>query len=161
MVLDLKAKLQKVKDATRVARNASEATETASYERGVQETKTWLAGVCRNYCTEVWAKALNQAGVPADSELRSAENIFFLEDSREVPAMLPPPVVDPLPPPKQLSTIQAPFPNTEVSIGADKGKEVQPPIKANHSEDTLTIKDVVSKAKDAESKSKAGIPNLR
>jgi len=29
-------------------------------------------------------------------------------------------------------------------------------MKANHSEDALTIRDVVSKAKDAKSKSKAG-----
>ena len=39
----------------------------------------------------------------------------------------------------------------------DKGKdkEVQPLTKANHSEDALTIRDMVSKAKDAESESKS------
>ena len=66
-----------------------------------------------------------------------------------------------LPPPKQLSTIQARFPNTEVSVGVGKGKEVHPLIKANCSEDALTIRDVVSKAKDAESKSKAGDTQLK
>ena len=70
--------------------------------------------------------------------------------------MLLPPVTDPFPPPKQLSTIQAPSLDIKVSIGAGKGKEVQPPMKANHSKDALTIRDVVSKAKDVESKSKAG-----
>ena len=75
--------------------------------------------------------------------------------------MLPPSIANPLPPPKQLSTIQAPSHDIEVSVGADKGKEVQPPIKANRFEDALTIKDMVSKAKDIESKSKARIPNLR
>ena len=97
-------------------------------------------------------------GVPIDSELRKAENIFFLEDIQKVPATLPPPVADPFPPPEQLPTIQASSPNVEVSTRAGKGKEVQPLIKAKHSEDALTIRDVVSKAKDAESKSKAANP---
>ena len=58
--------------------------------------------------------------------------------------MLAPLVVDPLPHPVQLSTIQASSPDTEVSIAVGKGKEVLPLIKANRSEDALTIKDVVS-----------------
>ena len=40
LVLDLKVELQKAKDAARVAREASKATETASYERGVLDTET-------------------------------------------------------------------------------------------------------------------------
>ena len=72
LVLDLKAELQKSKEATWVAKEVSEAAETASYERGVQETEIRLADelaeVCRDYCKEVWAEALNQAGVPATSE---------------------------------------------------------------------------------------------
>ena len=67
-----------------MAREAFEATETASYERGVQDTETRLAkkvaGVCRDYCIETWAKALNRVRVSANSELRKAENIFFPED---------------------------------------------------------------------------------
>ena len=83
-----------------MAREASEAAKTTSYERGVHETETWLAkevaGVCKDYYTETWAKALNQGGVLADSELRRAENIFFLEDIQEVPVTLPPPVANTL-----------------------------------------------------------------
>jgi len=162
LVLDLKVELQKAKDAARVAMKASEATKTASYERGVLEMETQLseevAGVFRDYCVETWAEALNQARVLADSELRRVENIFFLEDIREVTRKLPPPVADPLPPLEQLPTIQAPSPDAEVSTRAGKGKEVQLPIKATHFEDTLKIKNVVSKAKDAESKSKAADP---
>ena len=82
--MDLKTELQKVKDAARVAREAIEAAETTSYERGVLDTEMRLvegvAGVCRDYCTKVWAEALNRAGIPATSELRSAKNIFFPED---------------------------------------------------------------------------------
>ena len=84
LVLDLKVELQKAKDAAWVAREASEAAETSSYERGVQDTKTRLAeevaGVCRDYYIEVWAEALNRVRVPVDSELRKAENTFFPED---------------------------------------------------------------------------------
>ena len=162
LILDLKAELQKAKDVAWVAREVSKAAETASYERGVLEMETPLVekvvGVWKDYCAETWAKVLNRAGVPPDSELRKAENIFFLEDIWEVPTTLPPSIADPLPPPEQLSTIQAPAADAEVSIGAKKGKEVQPPIKAKHSEDALTIRNVVSKAKDAESRSKATDP---
>ena len=114
-----------------------------------------VAGVCRDYCTEVWVEALNRAGVLADFELRKAGNTFFLEDIREVPSTLLPPAADLLPLLEQPSTIQALSLDIEVSVGVDKGKEVQPPMKTNCSKDSLTIRDMVSKAKDAESKSKA------
>ena len=175
LVLDLKAELQKVKDAVRVAKEATEAAEMASYDRGVLDTKTQLAEevaeVCRDYYAEVWPEVLNRVGVPTSSELRSTENIFFPKDIREIPVMLPSPTV--LPPPllEQLPTIQTPSPDAEVLTVAskskedvkggpqpqDKGKdkEVQPLTKANRSEDAFTIRDVVSKAKDAKSKSKA------
>ena len=56
----------------------------ASYEHGVQEIEIRLADelakVCRDYCKEVWAEALNWAGVPSTSEWRSVENIFYPED---------------------------------------------------------------------------------
>ena len=127
LVLDLKVELQKAKDATRVSREAFEAVKVASYERGWQETETRLteevAGVCRDYCAKTWAKALNRAGVFVDSELRKVKNIFFPKDIREAPTMLPPPVANPLSPPDQLPTTQAPPPNVEVSIKAGKGRE--------------------------------------
>ena len=58
--MDLKAELQKVKDATKeatwVAKEATEAAERASYERGVEDTENRLAeevaGVCRDCYTE-------------------------------------------------------------------------------------------------------------
>ena len=45
-------------------------------------------------------------GVPVDSELRKAENIFFPEDIREI--------LESNPPPKQLLSTQAPLPDVEV-----------------------------------------------
>ena len=99
MVLDLKAKLQKSKDAAQVASEAVEAVVKASYERGVWDTETRLAKevviMCRDYCTKSWAVALDQAGVPADSELRRAENIFFPKNIREISNMVPPPTQPP------------------------------------------------------------------
>ena len=70
----------------------------------------------------------------------------------------PPPIANPFYLPEQLPTIQAFSPNAEIPIGAGKGKEVQPQTKAKHSKDDLTIRDVVSKAKDAESESKVANP---
>ena len=72
----------------------AEAEKIASYEHEVLDTETRLAKevarVCRDYYAETWAEALNQAGVPATFELRSTENIFFLEDIKEILATLPP-----------------------------------------------------------------------
>lgn len=46
-----------------MATKATEVAEKASYERGVLDTETQLVeevvGVCRDYCTEVWAEVLN------------------------------------------------------------------------------------------------------
>ena len=76
--------------------------EQASYDCGVQETEIQLAEklaeVYRDYFKEMWAEALNRARVLATSELRNAENIFYLEDIREVPAVLLPLTTLALPP---------------------------------------------------------------
>ena len=56
LVLDLKAQLQKAKEAAWVAREAAEAAVKASYEHGVLDTENRLteevAVVCRDYGTE-------------------------------------------------------------------------------------------------------------
>ena len=56
MVSDLKAELQKAKEAAQVTREAAKVTEEATYEHGAEETEIRLAeevaGVCRDYCTE-------------------------------------------------------------------------------------------------------------
>ena len=55
-VLDLRAELQKAKDATWVAKEVDVATVKASYERGVLDTKTRLSKevvvACKDYCTK-------------------------------------------------------------------------------------------------------------
>nr|POE89676.1 hypothetical protein CFP56_38064 [Quercus suber] len=189
-VLELKAELQRAKEAVRMSKEAVEALEQASYNCRVQEIEIWLAEelaeVCRDYYKEVWAKALNWAGVPAAFEWRSAKNIFYPEDIHKVPTMLPPSAVLTLPSSEQPSTTQASLSPPEVSKGPSKacdqgqeveaakgtgagqdgpllenkgkGKEVKPLLEAKGTEVALTIKDVVSKAKDAKPKSKVANP---
>ena len=92
--------------------------------------------------------AMDRAGVLANSKLRRAENIFFLEDIREIP--------DSDPSAKKLLPAQAALPDTDVLRGrARVDREAQPPTKDKPSEDSLMIRDVDSQAKDAEFKSKA------
>ena len=92
--------------------------------------------VCRDYCTESWGVAMDWAGVPANSELRRAESIFFPVDIREI--------LDTVPSTKQLPSTQTPLIDAEVSKEAGGGEEAQLLVKAKSSEDALTIKDVVS-----------------
>ena len=127
-VLDLKAELQNVKDAARVAREATEAVVKASYERGVIDTEAWpaeeVAMVCRDYVFESWRVAMDKAGAPTDLKLRKYEHIFFPKDIQEIPSKLPPPLTLSLPPPEQPLVIQDSSLNAKVGIQTEKGKEV-------------------------------------
>ena len=110
--LDLKAELQKAQEALKVAQEAVKAAETAVYERGILETKARLTAevtvVCRDYCTETYFQALDQARIPGDFDLRRANQVYYLEDIKEDSTTLPPLVAFPLPPPEQPFTTQDP-----------------------------------------------------
>ena len=153
MVLSLKAELQKAKVEARTVREAAKVVEEAAYERGVLETEQRLAEevteVCRDYCTITWMEAFNSAGVFANSELWRAENVYFPKHIREVPAD-PPSTALPLPPSKQVSSIQDLTLDAEVSTRVGRGKEGLPLANDAQSEDTFTIRDVVSQAKVVE-----------
>ncbi|XP_050264240.1 stress response protein NST1-like [Quercus robur] len=88
-VSELKAKLAKAKEEARLSREAAEKAVAASYERGVHDTEERLteeiATVCRDYVTSTWGLAMDRAAVPADSDLRKAENIFYPAEIRETP----------------------------------------------------------------------------
>ena len=77
-----------------MAKEATEAAVNTSYERGVLDTETRLVEevtiVCRDYVTESWGMAMDRAGALINSELRRVENIFYPEDIREIPSMVPP-----------------------------------------------------------------------
>ena len=88
---------------------------------------------------------MDQAGVPIDSELRRAESIFFPVNIWEI--------LDTVPSTEQLPPTQTPLTDAEVPKTARGGEEAQLPMKAKSFEDALTIRDVVSQAKDAKLKS--------
>ena len=144
-----------------MAKEVAKAAEAAAYEREVLETEARLTTevmvVCEDYCAETYYQALDWAGVPADSDLRRADQVYYPEDIREDPTALPPP--------EQPLTTQGPFQGIEIPAEAQKEKKgdvgvsrleekAKSKVDANPFEDALTIEDLVSKAKAAESKSK-------
>ena len=147
MVSDLKAELSKAQEAARVAREAAEAAVVTLYEREVTDTEARqieeVATVCRDYITMSWGVALDRATIPADSDLRKVENIFFPEEIREIPDSVPP--EEPLP--AKASTSNSHIPEAE---------EVQPIAKDKSPKDTFTIRDIVTQAKEAVPEPKAG-----
>ena len=178
-ILDLKAKLQKAEEALKVAQEAAKAAETSAYERGVLETEAMLTAevivVCREYCAETYNQAFDQAGIPADSDLRRVDQVYYPKDLRENTTTPPPSAALPLPPPEQSLTTQEPSQGAEVPTGAEKEKKgalvasrteekakenekrkekAKNKTDANPSEDAFTIGDMVSKVKATESKSK-------
>ena len=134
-----------------MAREATKAAVAASYERGVKDTEAKLteevAVVCRDYVIESWGVAMDRAAVPVDSELRRIENIFFPEDIREIPGSDPP---------EELPSTPTTAPNSIIPEGKGGDEEAQPPAKDKSPEDALTIRGVVTQAKDARPKPKAG-----
>ena len=102
--MDLQAKLQKAEEALKVAQEAVKATETSTYERGVLETEARLTAevtvVCREYCAETYNEALDRARIPADSDLRRVDQVYYPKDLRENITAPPPPAALPPPPPE-------------------------------------------------------------
>ena len=162
-----------------MAQEAAKAAETSFYERGKLETEAMLTAevtvVCREYCAETYNQALDRAGIPADSDLRRVDQVYYPKDFRENTPAPPPSAALPLPPPKQSLTTPEPSCDIEVLAGAEiekdravvasrteekakekeKGKEkAKNKADANPSKDALTIGDMVSKAKATKSKSK-------
>ena len=160
-----------------MAQEVAKAAETSAYKRGVLETEARLTAevtmVCREYCAETYNQALDRVGIPADSDLRRVDQVYYPEDLRESTTTPPPPTALPPPPPEQSLTTQEPSQGTELPAGAEKEKKGEVVASwtkekakekrkekeknkddANPSKDALTIGDMVSKTKATESKSK-------
>ena len=90
---------------------------------------------------------MDRAAVPADSNLRKIENIFFPEDIGEIPGSVPPKE-----PPFALTIA----PNSLIPEEKGGNEEVQPPTKDKSLENALTIRDVIAQAKKAGPKPTAG-----
>ena len=84
----MKAKLEKAKEAAWATKATADASKQKFYDLEVQETEARLTEelieVCRDYCSEVWIKVLNLAGVPAASEWRRAENVYYPPNSEKL-----------------------------------------------------------------------------
>ena len=158
-----------------MAQEVAIVVETSAYERGVLETETRLTAevttVCREYYAKTYNQALDRVRIPADSDMRRMDQVYYLEDLRENTTAPPPLAALPLPPPDESLPAQKPSQNTKVPVDAEKkkngavvaswteekAKEKEKGLNkadANPSEDALTIGDMVSKAKVAGSKSK-------
>ena len=72
--MELCEELRKAREAAQLFKEAAEAEKQAAYMLRVEETQARLteefSAVARDYCDISWGKALDVAGVPADSGLR-------------------------------------------------------------------------------------------
>ena len=109
-----------------MAQEAAKAAETLAYERGVLEMEARLTAevtvVCKEYCAKTYNQALDRAGIPADSDLRRVDQVYYPEDLKENTIAPPPPAALPLPPLEQSLTTQEPSKGAEVPAGAKKEK---------------------------------------
>ena len=95
MVTELREELRKAREAAQLLKEATEVEKQAAYDLGVQKTQARLteefSTVVRDYCDITWGKALDVAGVPADSNLRRPKSIYYDSDIRELPGSDSPP----------------------------------------------------------------------
>ena len=74
LVTEFREELRKAREAAQLLKEATEAEKQAAYALGVQETQSRLteefSAVARDYCDITWGKALDVAGILADSSLR-------------------------------------------------------------------------------------------
>ena len=87
LVTELREELRKAREAARLLKEAVDAKKQAAYTLGMEETQARLTEefsvVARDYCDISWGKALDVAGVPADSGLRRPESIYYDPKIRE------------------------------------------------------------------------------
>ena len=88
LVTELCEELRKAREAAQLLKEIAEAEKQVAYTLGVQETQGKLteefSAVARDYCNISWGKALDVAGVPADSSLRRPESIYYDPNIREL-----------------------------------------------------------------------------
>ena len=81
LVTDLREELRKAREAAQLLKEAAEAKKQAAYTLRMEETQARLteefSAVARDYYGISWGKALDVAGVPADSGLRRPESIYY------------------------------------------------------------------------------------
>ena len=143
MVTELREELRKAKKAAQLLKEATEAKKQAAYYMEVQETQSRLteefSAVTRDYCNITWGKVLDVAGIPANSNLRRLESIYYDSNIRELPGPSSPP-------PEHLAQVsempiadQVPLAPVEVPTDSrqdpGQGKEVEAPQGKDKSKD--------------------------
>ena len=88
LVTELCEDLRKAREAAQLFKEVAEAEKQAEYTLGVEETQARLTeeffAVAKDYCDISWGKALDVAGVSADSGLRRLESIYYDPEIREL-----------------------------------------------------------------------------
>ena len=143
MVTEFRKELRKTKETAQLFKEAAEAEKQAAYALGVQETQSRLteefSAVARDYCDISWGKALDVAGIPADSSLRRPKSIYYDPDICELsdPSSSPPlqpvqvsevPIADQVPPAPVEASMDSrqdadKGKKAEALLGKDKGKD--------------------------------------
>ena len=81
LVTEFREELRKAREAAQLFKEAAEAKKQAAYTLRMEETQARLteelSAVARDYCDISWGKALDAAGIPADSGLRQPESIYY------------------------------------------------------------------------------------
>ena len=143
MVTKLREELTKAREAAQLLKEATEAEKQAAYDLGAQETQSRLtkefSSVARDYYDITWGKALDITGVPADSNLRRPESIYYDSDIRELPGFESPPPEHPAKVSEVPITQQVPPAPREVPTdphpNASQGKEIEAPQGQDKSKD--------------------------
>ena len=132
---DLREEIHKVKEAAQLLKEAAEAEKQTAYALEVQETQSRLteefSSVARDYCDITWGKALDAAGIPADSSLRLPESTYYDSDIRELPGSGFPPLEHPIQVSEAPTTDQVPPAPMEAPTDSRQddvqGKKVEAP----------------------------------
>ena len=135
MVTELRKELRKAREAAQLLKEAIEAEKQSAYALRVQETHSRLTeeffAVARDYCDITWGKALDVAGIPADSSLRRPESVYYDSDIRELPGSSSPPLEQPTQVSEAPIVDQAPPAPVEVPTDSrqdvGQGKKVEAP----------------------------------
>ena len=135
IVTELREELRKVREAAQLLKEAAKTKKQAAYTLGMEETQARLieefSAVVRDYCDISWSKALDAAGIPANSSLRPPESIYYDSDICELSnpsSFLPEQLAQVSKVPKAEQVLPAPVEASMDSLqDVGKGKEAEAP----------------------------------
>ena len=88
LVTELRKELWKAREAAQLLKKAAEAEKQVAYMLGMEEIHARLteefSAIVKDYCDISWGKALDVAGVLANSGLRRPKSIYYDPEIREL-----------------------------------------------------------------------------